>query len=387
MSTKSQLPKKIFNAAKSDYHLPEIILGDDPGLLDSIHTHYPKMWDLYKRLKMLDWDELEFDFSTCLVEFETCDKSTYDMMIKTLAWQWEADSVASRSIVNILSPVMTDSRVWAGYVRINDNEDVHALTYSEIVRNSFKDPKVILDEILRVEEAQERMVAVARTMGEAHDAVHAYALNQVPNDQELYNKVFMFFIALYFLERIQFMASFAVTFAIGRTGAFQQIAAAVKKIAQDEFEIHAQYGQEVIRALLATERGKLAYSQCKDKIIELLWEIVKTEVTWVNYLFSEGRELTGVNATKLINWVLFNANAAATFLSIENDVVEQYQVEFKESAGFDFVWPEKNPLLYMEDYLDISSTQASPQEEEKPDYMVNVVNDVGEEEEFEVDFL
>ncbi|BBI55925.1 ribonucleoside diphosphate reductase small subunit [Pseudomonas phage vB_Pae10145-KEN51] len=387
MSTKSQLPKKIFNVAKSDYHLPEIILGDDPGLLDSIHTHYPKMWELYKRLKMLDWDELEFDFSTCLVEFETCDKSTYDMMIKTLAWQWEADSVASRSIVNILSPVMTDSRVWAGYVRINDNEDVHALTYSEIVRNSFKDPKVILDEILRVEEAQERMVAVARTMGEAHDAVHAYALNQVPNDQELYNKVFMFFIALYFLERIQFMASFAVTFAIGRTGAFQQIAAAVKKIAQDEFEIHAQYGQEVIRALLATERGKLAYSQCKDKIIELLWEIVKTEVTWVNYLFSEGRELTGVNATKLINWVLFNANAAATFLSIENDVVEQYQVEFKESAGFDFVWPEKNPLLYMEDYLDISSTQASPQEEEKPDYMVNVVNDVGEEEEFEVDFL
>lgn len=387
MSTKSQLPKKIFNATKSDYHLPEIILGDDPGLLDSIHTHYPKMWELYKRLKMLDWDELEFDFSTCLVEFETCDKSTYDMMIKTLAWQWEADSVASRSIVNILSPVMTDSRVWAGYVRINDNEDVHALTYSEIVRNSFKDPKVILDEILRVEEAQERMVAVARTMGEAHDAVHAYALNQVPNDQELYNKVFMFFIALYFLERIQFMASFAVTFAIGRTGAFQQIAAAVKKIAQDEFEIHAQYGQEVIRALLATERGKLAYSQCKDKIIELLWEIVKTEVTWVNYLFSEGRELTGVNATKLINWVLFNANAAATFLSIENDVVEQYQVEFKESAGFDFIWPEKNPLLYMEDYLDISSTQASPQEEEKPDYMVNVVNDVGEEEEFEVDFL
>lgn len=167
MSTKSQLPKKIFNVAKSDYHLPEIILGDDPGLLDSIHTHYPKMWELYKRLKMLDWDELEFDFSTCLVEFETCDKSTYDMMIKTLAWQWEADSVASRSIVNILSPVMTDSRVWAGYVRINDNEDVHALTYSEIVRNSFKDPKVILDEILRVEEAQERMVAVAQ-IGRAH---------------------------------------------------------------------------------------------------------------------------------------------------------------------------------------------------------------------------
>ncbi|MFO5855181.1 hypothetical protein, partial [Klebsiella pneumoniae] len=74
-----------------------------------------------------------------------------------------------------------------GDLRINNYKSIHVLTYSEIVRNSFKDPKVILDEILRVEEAQERMVAVARTMGEAHDAVHAYALNQVPNDQELYN--------------------------------------------------------------------------------------------------------------------------------------------------------------------------------------------------------
>ncbi|MFO5520899.1 hypothetical protein ACLBP3_30280, partial [Klebsiella pneumoniae] len=57
----------------------------------------------------------------------------------------------------------------------------------------------------------------------------------------------MFFIALYFLERIQFMASFAVTFAIGRTGAFQQIAAAVKKIAQDEFEVNDQDVQQIIR--------------------------------------------------------------------------------------------------------------------------------------------
>ncbi|MFO5452933.1 hypothetical protein ACLBO7_30745, partial [Klebsiella pneumoniae] len=63
-------------------------------------------------------------------------------------------------------------------------------------------------------------------------------------------------------------------------------------------------GQEGFRALLATDRGKLAYSQCKDKIIELLWEIVKTEVTWVNYLISEGRELTGVNASKLNKRVL-----------------------------------------------------------------------------------
>ncbi|BEG72637.1 hypothetical protein RVBP21_2650 [Pseudomonas phage BRkr] len=382
-----KLPKKIFNVEKTDYDVPEIILGQEPGLLDSIHTHFPVPWSLYKRLRKLDWDELEFDFQQCLIEFETCNKSTYDMMIKTLAWQWEADSVASRAIVNILGPVMTDSRIWTGYVRINDNEDVHALTYSEIVRGSFKNPRVILDEILRVEEAQERMVAVARVMGEAHDTSHAYALKQVPNNQETYNKIFMFFIALYMLERIQFMASFAVTFAICKTGLFQQIGEAVKKIAQDEFEIHAQYGQEVIKALLKTERGMTAYEQCKPQIVELFWEIIRTEVTWVKYLFSEGRSLAGVNAQKLFQWVLFNGNAAGTFLNIIPETLEKHSAEYLELTGVPLEFPEDNPLPFMVEYLDISATQASPQEAEKGDYMVNLLDTRGEKDEFDVDFL
>ncbi|AEH03800.1 hypothetical protein AVT69_gp359 [Pseudomonas phage PhiPA3] len=380
----AELHRKIFNTKKDDYAVPEIILGQEPGLLDTIHNHYPVLWGLYKRLKMLDWDENEFPYGDCLVEFETCDRSTYDMMIKTLAWQWEADSVASRSIVNILAPVMSDSRVWSGYVRINDNENVHALTYSEIVRNSFSNPSAILDEILRVEEAQERMVAVAKVMGEAHDWSHRYSLGQVENNQELYNKIFMFFIALYFLERIQFLASFAVTFAIGKTGQFQPIANAVKKIAQDEFEIHAQFGQEVIKALLKTERGMTAYSQCHDQIVELLWEIIRTEVTWVQYLFSEGRELTGMNAQKLINWVLFNGNAAATFLNIQEDVAVRYSKEFEDLAGYGFAWPSKNPLPYMAEWLDMGANQGSAQEEKKGDYMVNLMDDKGELDEFEL---
>lgn len=379
----AELHKKIFNTEKNDYNVPEIILGQDPGLLDSIHTHHPIPWSLYKRLRKLDWDELEFDFQQCLVEFETCHPSTYDMMIKTLTWQWEADSVASRSIVSILGPVMTDSRVWAGYVRINDNEDVHALTYSEIVRNSFRNPSVILEEILRVEEAQERMVAVARVMGEAHDASHGYALGQVENNQELYNKIFMFFIALYMLERIQFMASFAVTFAICKTGLFQQIGEAVKKIAQDEFEIHAQYGQEVIKALLKTKRGQTAYEQCKDRITELYWEIIRTEVTWVQYLFSEGRSLTGVNIEKLTQWIMFNANAVGTFLDVNDDFMTKYSKPYADLVGEIPTFPLKNPLPFMTSYMDISDTQASPQEAEKGDYMVNLLDNRNEDETFD----
>lgn len=386
MTSKVALPIKIFNNNKTDYNSPEIILGQEPGLFDSIHNHHPVLFDLYKRLRSMDWDENEFPYGDCLHEFETCERQYYDMMIKTLAWQWEADATASRAIVNILGPVLTDSRVWAGYVRINDNENLHALTYSEIVRNSFKDPQVILDEILRVEEAQSRLVTVAKVMGEAHDASHAYACKLIPNDQELYNKIFKFFLALYYLERVQFMASFAVTFALGKMGMFQPIVMGVQKIAIDEFEIHAQFGQEVIKALLKTERGRIAYEQTKEEGVQLYWEILMSEVNWLVYLFSEGRELPGVTLKKMIQWVLFNGNAAGTFTGHKDGITDAMREEFKAATGFDLDFPDKNPLPYMAEYLDLAKNQTSPQEVDNNSYVVNVINTKNEETTFAIDF-
>ena len=383
VATVAEMPAKIFNLNKGDYGSYSIILGEDPGLLDSITHNHPEAWALYKRLRSLDWDELEFDFASCNAEFKAADKSIYDMMIKTLAWQWEADSVASRSIVTILGNVVTDGRIWTGYNRISENECVHALTYSEIVRGSFDDPDEIRAEILKVEEAHSRMHTVSEVMGRALKTSLKYGLGEVENNQETYNDIFMFLIALYFLERIQFMASFAVTFAIGRTGMFQQITKAVQKIAIDEFEIHAQFGQHVLRSELATERGKIAYEQCKDKIVQLLWEIIRTETEWATYLFSEGRELTGVTAKSLINWVLFNAKAAAEFLNVKDDIWFRYDADFAEIAGFELVWPEKNPLPYMTKYIQLSATQSSAQEEKKGDYMTNLLTRRNEQALFE----
>lgn len=383
--SKVELPVKIFNNQKTDYASNEIILGQEPGLFDSIHNHHPVLFNLYKRLKMMDWDENEFPYGDCLHEFETATRSDYDMMVKTLAWQWEADATASRAIVNVLGPVITDSRVWAGYVLINSNENLHALTYSEIVRNSFKDPQVILDEILSVQEAQERMVVVAKVMGEAYDASHAYACKTIPNDQALYNKIFKFLLALYYLERIQFMASFAVTFAFGKMGRFQPIAMAVQKIAIDEFEVHAQFGQEVIKSLLKTPRGKQAYQDTLAEGTDLFWEVLMTEVRWLEYLFSEGRELPGVTKKKMIQWVLFNANIAGTFTGAKENITDSQLLEFKAVTGFELEWPEKNPLPYMTEYLDLAANQTSPQEVDNNQYLVNAVDFSREDETFDFD--
>lgn len=367
----TNINENILNLDKTDYDVPSLLMGQKMGIFDTINRHFPEIWEIYKTQKSLDWDEAEFDYSSCVRDFQTCPTSVYDMMVKTLAWQWEADSCASRAIAPVLAPFISNSELWAAWLKVTEIEVLHAATYSEIVRNSFNDPSEILDEILRVEEAHSRLKTISNIFAEGFEASHKYAIGQLPNDQDTYNKVFMMIIALLCLERIQFMASFAVTFAICDTGLFQPIGKAVQKIAQDEFEVHVQLDKAVLRHELKTERGKVAYAQCKPLIEQLVSEVVNSEIAWVDYLFSEGRELVGINKEMLSKWVLFCSRDVYTFLDLPMD---------------EFTFPRENPLKFMEKWLDISKTQPAPQEQDIAAYKVGTLRRDDDDVEFDIDF-
>jgi ribonucleoside-diphosphate reductase beta chain len=365
------IDKNVFNTEKTDYEKPKLLLGEqESGLFDTINKHYPTIWSTYKTQKSLDWDENEFDYSSCNVEFKTCSASVYEIMIKTLAWQWEADSVASRSIAPVMAPFITSSELWAAIQRISDNEVLHSATYSEIVRSSFDDPSEIIEEVLKVEQAMARMTSVSRVFSEAYKASHMYALGMIENDQDTYNKAFMVFVALLCLERIQFASSFAVTFAICDTGMFAPIGKAVQKIAQDELEVHAEFDKRVLTEELKTERGKIAMEQCAEQIKSLVDEVVQSELDWNGYLFSEGRELVGVTNSLCNQWALFCSKPVYSFLKIKSE----------------HTLPKSNPLKFMENWLDISKTQASPQEQDNGQYKVSIMRRDDEDQDFDIEF-
>lgn len=365
------IAENIFNLNKTDYERPLLFMGQKVGLFDTVNKHYPKIWEIYKLQKSLDWDENEFDYSSCNAEFKSCSKSVYDMMIKTLAWQWEADSVASRSIAPVLAPFITSSELWAAWLQVSGNEVVHAGTYSEIVRNSFDNPATILDEILAVREMHSRLTTVAKVLNEGYIASHRYALGELPNNQETYNTVFMMVVALYCLERIQFMTSFAVTFAICDTGLFQPIGKAIQKIAQDELEVHVELDKEVLRIEMKTERGRIAFEQCKPMIQALIDEVLESEIASCDYLFSEGRELVGLTVDHLKRWSMFCSRDVYDFFDLKST---------------NHKLPRENPLKYMEKWLDISKTQASPQEQDIGAYKVGVMRRTDSNVLFDIDF-
>lgn len=360
----------IFNIQKTDYATPSLLLGQQQGLFDTVNKKFPEIWDLYKEMKSLDWDENEFDYTSCNVEFKTCSSSMYDMMVKTLAWQWEADSVAARTVFPVAAPFVTSTELQAALAEICKNEVVHASTYSEIVRSSFDNPEDVLAEILSVKESLSRLDTVSSVMSEVYSVSHKYAIGQVGNNQDTYNAAFMLFVALMALERIQFMASFAVTFAICDSGMFMPIGKAIQKIAQDELQVHVALDRAVLKRELATDRGQTALVQMSSKIQALLSEVVESELAWVDYLFSEGRELVGINAELLKQWVLFNAKDVYDFLGVSSS----------------YTLPEKNPLKFMVRWLDIGKLQPSPQEEQNGQYKVGVMRRNDDDVEFDVEF-
>lgn len=341
------IPANVFNVAKSSYRKPSLFLGEQPGLFDTINRHYPEIWTLYKKLKKQDWDELELPLDTLNAEFKAANKTDYEIMIRTLAWQWEADSVAAQNIAVLMGPFVTSSELWAMYVEITKNEIVHAATYSEIVRASFDNPEEVMADILAVKESLQRMEAISKIFDTAGRVGRAIMDGKIArSSDEAYDALFMMLAALYALERIQFMVSFGVTFAYGSQKRFLNAAQNVQKISLDEFEIHAEVGRLVIGYELETERGQQALARNRDAVKELIDSVCFNELTFIEFLFEGGREIVGADKYSFQRSVAYHsAPVYQIFGFAVHDV------------------PARNPLPFVDEWLNLSEMQIAPQEE------------------------
>ena len=354
--------KFVFNADKTldQYKKTPLFCGPEPGLMDTIYKPYPKLWSLYKELKSLDWSEDEFDYSRCLLDFKKTPINISTKMIRTIGWQWEADSVAGRSILAIMAPFVSSTEYWTALVRIADNENIHGATYSEIVKLSFDNTDEVMQDILDFKAKMNRMHVVEETLAEALYLSRQYAAGNIPMSDELYRDVVIkTTIIAYYLERVQFMASFGITFIICESGVYQPIGKAVQKICQDELEIHAEFDREVLMYELQTEKGRWAVDSLKDWINLVHHEVIETEHHFIDVIHEDGYDLPGTNKNILKDWVLFNAKDPGKFFNVETDIA----------------YPRQNPMPILEKWINMNLTQAAPQEQDIAQYKVGIVHD------------
>lgn len=354
----------VFNQENTEWKTGKysLFLGQQPGLYDSINVTHPVLFKKYKEQKQADWSEDEIDLEQSRMDMLTVPAEAREIMVENLALQWEADSIAARSIAPLFAPFVTNSEYWAVLLKISEIEVLHALTYSEIVRVCMANPNEIFERIMKNEDITNRMTAVSRALGDLSNAGAAYKLELI-DDAQAYDFVMRALVALYCLERLQFMISFAATFGvIEGTNAFQGIGKLVQKIMQDERFIHAEVGKYAIKTELATERGNAWFEVNKDVVEAMLQEVVESEYRWNDHLHSNGRKVPGFTHQLGVDWIDYNAQ----------EVYEVFGFEPPRRIG-------KSPLKYMENWLDLNKTQNANQEGDQANYRLNIiVDDLGD---------
>jgi ribonucleoside-diphosphate reductase beta chain len=353
----------VFNAANSGWKTKQypLFMGEEMALYDSVNVNYKELFDVYKQQVSQRWVETEFNHEQSRLDMISCPKNIYDVMLLNLSFQWVLDSVASRAIAPLFAPFVTNSELWAALMENSNMEVIHALSYSEIVRQCVADPTDVFKLSVQNEKTIQRAVKVVSVFDELQKAGAEYTLGIRKNDQSTYNIVFKGLVALYILERLQFLASFAATFAVVEQGYFQSIGKMVQKIMLDEIFCHYTTDALALKIELSTERGKIAMRECKDEILEMIAEVRYQERQWSDYLFSEGRSIVGLNPLLLNEWVDYNAQAVYDGLGLSDNIP--------------FERVKQNPLKWMDNWIEIDKFQNCMQEADGNNYALNVVKD------------
>lgn len=355
--TPVSIDKNIFNTSRNYFETDgSLFLGESPGLLDTISTPHPQFTELYDKMVSMNWKHNEFDFKSCLPEFATAKKTDYARMIRTLAWQWEADSVASFNVAPITAPFVSSSELWKLLVEINKNEIVHGLTYSEIVKYSFVDPKAAMSSVLEEVEAHRRMETIANVLGHIKRVAGKLMTGEMRRDSpEARDAIMLYWVAMLLLERVQFMSSFAITFAFAEMDMFVPIGKAVQKICNDELNVHVQTDMKVLANELALPIGRASFARILPTVQKMYDETMSSEMNWTRTrLFEDGDDLPGCTCDMVLDWVQFSGHAFCEAVGIKN----QFKVV------------KKNPLLFIENWIDLNKNQPAPQEEAVGNYLL-----------------
>lgn len=242
-----------------------------------------------------------------------------------------------------------------GRISITGNCE-HAIAYSEMVKTSFTDPEAILKKIIESQETANRMSKVEDVLEELYQAGLKYSADNMSND-EAFPIVYRGMTAIYLLERIQFIASFAITFGLGEMGMFLPIANCVKKICADEIGVHSRVDEYVLREMRKMKYWKDQSKEFHDNIIEIIDDVERIEMEWTDFIFKD-RTIVGLTPELVKDWVRFNVQMLKQSMDLP------FEVKVKE-----------NPLPWMNNWLSLNKFQNAPQEIEKSDYAVGAMKD------------
>lgn len=337
-----------------------LFLGEDLGLQTYLNPRYPEIYKLFKDQRSQQWVETEVDLSIDQRQWVSLPEEVKQITVLNLANQVMMDSLLGRSPMRALAPFITNEEYEIAWLEIQRMEGaIHSVTYSHIIQSVFPNPDEVLEEIKKNAKALKRLEGITSLFDELYkqSIIKQYEEDVLGQEWceeknfELKKLILKTITACYILESIQFNASFSMTFALAEQDILPGIANELMLIAKDELGIHTEFGLTSVN--IQRKVWPEVWGAIQHEVVEYFTEVYENEAGWGEYVLSEGRKVVGMNGGLIREYLQF----------VTTNSMQKLGLPVPEG-----IYRSKNPIPWIENWIDVSKIQSAPQEQEILNY-------------------
>ena len=315
------------------------------------------------------WRPDEIDLAKDRADYQSLSDSEKHIFISNLKYQILLDSVQGRAPSLALAPVSSLPELETWINTWNFSETIHSQSYTHIIRNIVTDPGVIFDTIVVNEEILKRADSISRYYDDLIKYTELYNLfgegthrlngeDVVVDLKCLKKKLYLCLVCVNILEGIRFYVSFACSFAFAERKLMVGNAKVISLIARDE-ALHLTGTQHIINLLSRgaddQDFARIA-KECTKEVEKLFEDAAQQEKDWADYLFKDG-SMIGLNREILHRYIEYITNERAKAISV--------RLPFEVT---------KNPIPWINQWLQSDNVQVAPQELEITSYLVGQID-------------
>jgi len=349
---------------------------------------YPWILDFAEEMRAIgNWSKSEIDLSKEKRDFDSLDEAGRHIYESGLKFAICLDSCAGRAPLQLFNNGgISNNPEWELYITNHQNNELlHSESYTEMVRAIYNNVDEFIGGIIDDEYVQRRATSILAGFDWAtsvFDRMDANSLSRsidptgrVPYPEVTRRKVkeavYKSAVILNMFEGIRFFCTFVTNWSFSEQPEKLMAGSSnvFKLIARDEM-IHLDVFQRVIKMLNTdvSEGFTEVAKDLEDEVYEMYATGYKEEMEWVEYLFSKGSPLIGMNEEILKQYMDYIFAVRLTNIGLDP---KRLGLEVGE-----------NPLPWIDNYLDSTNVKSAPQEIESVNYVAAI--DLSKDEDFDL---
>ena len=368
-----------------------LFLGED-SCNRNIQTYhdpkYPWILDFAEEMRAIgNWSKSEIDLSKEKRDFDSLDEAGRHIYESGLKFAICLDSCAGRAPLQLFNNGgISNNPEWELYITNHQNNELlHSESYTEMVRAIYNNVDEFIGGIIDDEYVQRRATSIlagfdwatsifdrmdANSLSRSIDPTGRFPYPEVTR-RKVKEAVYKSAVILNMFEGIRFFCTFVTNWSFSEQPEKLMAGSSnvFKLIARDEM-IHLDVFQRVIKMLNTdvSEGFTEVAKDLEDEVYEMYATGYKEEMEWVEYLFSKGSPLIGMNEEILKQYMDYIFAVRLTNIGLDP---KRLGLEVGE-----------NPLPWIDNYLDSTNVKSAPQEIESVNYVAAI--DLSKDEDFDL---